>query len=63
MGRLGEKMREVEAVGENKTALAAIRLLLLTGMRRMEVLALPRAWVDFRMRCIRFEDTKSGPQV
>ena len=56
-------MREAEAAGENATALAAIRLLLLTGLRRMEALALPRAWVDGRARCIRFEDTKSGAQL
>ena len=61
--KLGETMREAEATGENATALAAIRLLLLTGLRRMEALGLPRAWVDGRARCIRFEDTKSGAQL
>ena len=61
--KLGEKMREAEAAGENATALAAIRLLLLTGLRRMEALGLPRAWVDGHSRCIRFEDTKSGAQL
>jgi len=29
----------------------------------MEALKLPRAWVDGRTRCIRFEDTKSGAQL
>jgi integrase len=61
--KLGQTMREAEAAGENATALAAIRLLLLTGLRRMEALALPRASVDCRARCIRFEDTKSGAQL
>src|SRR3984893_1828884 len=56
-------MCEAETAGENSTALAAIRLLLLTGLRRMEALALHRTWVDSRTRCIRFPDTKSGPQV
>ncbi len=56
-------MRQAEMAGENPTALAAIRLLLLTGLRRMEALALRRAWVDGHARCIRFEDTKSGPQL
>jgi integrase len=60
---LGKKMREAEAAGENATALAVIRLLLLTGLRRMEALGLPRAWLDGRARCIRFEDTKSGAQL
>ena len=61
--KLGEKMRNAEATGENVTALAAIRLLLLTGLRRMEALGLARAWVDSAARCIRFEDTKTGPQL
>ena len=61
--KLGEKMREAEAAGENATALAAIRLLLLTGLRRMEALGLSRVWVDGPARCIRFEDTKSGAQL
>jgi integrase len=61
--KLGEKMREAEAAGENTTALAAIRLLLLTGLRRMEALGLSRVSVDGHARCIRFEDTKSGAQL
>ncbi len=61
--KLGEAMREAEATAENATALAAIRLLLLTGLRRMEALGLSRSWVDGRARCIRFEDTKSGAQL
>ena len=63
IAKFGEKMREAETAGENATALAAIRLLLLTGLRRMEALGLPREWVDGRARCIRFEDTKSGAQL
>ena len=62
MTKLGEQMREAEAAGESATALAAVRLLLLTGLRRMEALRLSRAWVDSPARCIRFEDTKSGAQ-
>ena len=61
--KLGETMREAEATAENAIALATIRLLLLTGLRRMEALALSRASVDGRARCIRFEDTKSGAQI
>jgi integrase len=61
--QLGQTMREAETVGENATGLAAIRLLLLTGLRRMEALALRRECVDGHARCIRFEDTKSGAQL
>ena len=60
---LGAAMREAEAEGDNATGIAAIRALLLTGCRRNEILALPRAWLDARARCIRFEDTKSGAQL
>ena len=60
---LGQTMRDADMAGENRTALAAIRLLLLTGLRRMEALALRRSSVDIHARCIRFEDTKSGPQL
>jgi integrase len=59
---LGEVMREEDAE-ESATALAAIRFLLLTGFRRMEALGLQHKWVDARARCVRFEDTKSGPQL
>ena len=60
---LGRAMRESEGQGGNAVASAAIRLLLLTGLRRMECLALRRSWVDVGAGCIRFEDTKSGPQL
>ena len=61
--KLGQTMREAGIAGENATALAAIRLLLLTGLRRMEALALRHSSVDGPARCIRFKDTKSGPQL
>ena len=61
--KLGQAMREAELVGENPVAIATIRLLLLTGLRRMEALALRHSSVDGPARCIRFEDTKSGPQL
>jgi integrase len=63
ISKLGHAMRDAEAAGENPIALAAIRLLLLTGLRRMEALALRHSSVDGAARCIRFEDTKSGPQL
>jgi integrase len=56
----GEAMRDRI---ENKTGVAAIRLLLLTGLRRMEALPLLWEWVDLRASCIRFPDTKSGTQL
>jgi integrase len=60
---LGKVLREATAEGEHPTGLAAIRLLLLTGFRRMEVLALERRWFSPREHCIRFPDTKGGAQL
>lgn len=58
---LGKAMREAE--GENKTGIAAIKTLLLTGYRKNEVLALPWAWVDTQAQTVRFGDTKTGAQI
>ena len=63
LAALGEAMRQATGNSENRTGVAAVRTLLLTGCGRNEVLALPWAWVDTKARCIRFEDTKSGPQL
>jgi integrase len=60
--KLGAAMREADGI-ESRTGLAAVRFLLSTGLRRMEALALPWAWLDARSRCIRFADTKSGAQL
>ncbi|MYZ46323.1 tyrosine-type recombinase/integrase [Propylenella binzhouense] len=60
---LGRTMRECEEEGEHPTGLAAIRLLLLTGFRRMEALALERAWINTRRSYVSFPDTKGGEQV
>lgn len=60
---LGEALRECEADNENLTGLRAIRFLMLTGLRRMEALALTWGMVDRSGRCIRFDDTKSGRQT
>jgi integrase len=60
---LGAAMRVAEAAGERGTGFAGIRFLLMTGLRRMEALALRWTRIDARAHCIRFEDTKSGPQL
>jgi integrase len=64
IGQLGATIREAEAEGfENRTGLAAIRFLLMTGVRRNEALGLPWVLVDASARCIRFADSKSGAQL
>jgi Arm DNA-binding domain len=60
---LGKAIRDAGAEAENGTGLAAIRALLLTGCRRMEMLALSWEWVDLKSCWIRFGDTKSGAQL
>jgi integrase len=60
---LGKALCEAEIAGVSLNPIHAIRLLLLTGCRRNEILALPWHWVDLKGRCIRFGDTKSGAQI
>ncbi|MGH6782230.1 MAG: tyrosine-type recombinase/integrase [Sphingomonadaceae bacterium] len=60
---LGRAMREAAAEGEHPIGLAAIRLALLTGFRRMEVLGMQRSWVYGPEGHVRFPDTKTGPQI
>lgn len=60
---LGVAMREALEEGENPTAIAAVRFLLLTGCRRMEALGLQTKAVDRRASCLRLADTKSGAQI
>lgn len=60
---LGKVMTQMEREGEHPTGLAAIRVMLLTGFRRMEVLAMCKEWVQPDDNLVRFPDTKSGPQI
>lgn len=58
---LGRAMNS--ATDESPVAIAAIKLMLLTGFRRMEALTLQRGWVDAAAGCVRFPQTKTGAQV
>ncbi|MGK9166648.1 site-specific integrase [Inquilinus limosus] len=60
---LGKVMLQMEREGEHPTGLAAIRALLLTGFRRMEVLGMRKRWIEQDGNCVAFPDTKSGPQL
>jgi len=63
IAKLGKAMRAAEAAGEHPTGLAAIRLLLLTGFRRLEGLGLRHDWLNAEEAAVRFPDTKSGAQL
>lgn len=54
-------MTQMEREGEHPTGLTAIRALLLTGFRRMEVLGMRKAWLEQEGNCVAFPDTKSDP--
>jgi integrase len=60
---LGSTMAAAERQGEHPTGLAAIRALLLTGFRRLEVLGMHRAWIRDKEHSICLPDTKTGQQV
>jgi len=49
--------------GENPIALAAIRLLVLTGARKSEILALRWTWIDFDRCQVRLPDSKTGAKT
>jgi integrase len=59
----GKMMRQMEGEGEHPTGIAAIRALLLTGFRRMEVLEMRKDWIDADGNSVAFPDTKSGAQL
>lgn len=61
--RLGESLAAAEAEGENRTAIAAIRALILTGCRLSEVLRLRWAEVDLTRAVLRLGDSKTGAKA
>lgn len=57
---LGEALARAEAEGESPTAVGALRLLVLTGCRKAEVLSLRKEWVDYDNSMLRLPDSKTG---
>src|SRR5262245_54971702 len=59
--RLGKVLQAAEdELRQNVYAIAAVRLLLLTGMRLSEVLTLKWEYIDFTRRLILLPDSKTG---
>ncbi len=63
LARLGDTLAAAERDGENPFAIAGIRLLLLTGARKSEILTLQWEYVDMDRRCLRLPDSKTGAKV
>lgn len=60
--KLGAALKEAEADLEHPKGIAAIKLLLLTGFRRLEALSLERTWLLEEENAVHFATTKTGAQ-
>jgi|SRR5882724_1137297 len=64
LARLGEALSAAELDGsEHASAILAIRLLLLTGARKSEILTLRWSEVDMERSCLRLSDSKTGKKL
>jgi integrase len=63
IARLAVALTTESSRTENPYPAAAIRLLLLTGGRRGEILGLRWQHVDFEQRCLRLPDSKTGAKI
>jgi integrase len=62
-GKLGRALSQAERLGMNANILVAIVMLAFTGCRKSEILNLKPSEIDATGRCLRLEDSKSGPQM
>ncbi|MEG3089322.1 tyrosine-type recombinase/integrase [Sphingomonas sp. PB4P5] len=64
LARLGEALAAATSLGvESIFAIAALRLLILTGCRRNEILTLKHSNIDVYHRCLRLPDSKTGAKT
>lgn len=64
LGRLADALNQAEEEHPGWTrSVAAVRLLVMTGCRRGEILKLRWDEVDFEARCLRLADSKTGPKM
>ena len=60
---LGQALVAAERKGEHWQAIAAIRLIAVTGCRRSEILHLKWSEIDLANSCLRLGDTKTGASI
>jgi integrase len=63
LASLGAALTEFEEAGGSPFGAAAIRLLILTGARKSEILGLRWSWVDWDRSCLRLPESKTGERV
>lgn len=63
LARLGDALIAAERENESPFVVAAIRLLVLTGARKSEILTLQWKHVDTERSCLRLPDSKTGAKV
>ncbi len=63
LARLGETLTDAERNGVNLYAVAAIRMLVLTGCRKSEILTLRWDDIDWEHGCLRLADSKTGAKT
>jgi integrase len=63
VARLGAMLRQEEAHGAHPSLIAGLRLLMLTGARRAEIMTLKWEYIDFEQGIIKFPDSKTGAKV
>ncbi|MGB8839481.1 MAG: site-specific integrase [Aliidongia sp.] len=61
--KLGDALQRAQAEGTHPAAIAAIRLLALTGCRKSEILTLRWIDIDFDRGFVRLPDLKTGPKT
>ena len=59
-GRLGRALKEAQSSEMNPHAIAAVRVIALSGARCGEIIGLKRDWLDFQASGARLPDSKTG---